>query len=321
MIQPTAMLYRFRTQLKARRFERVTQGIRATPPIRVTGAPWTFVSMVGDDDVHLYLLGMKSFYRRIGSGQIVAIVAATMPQKDRDLLAEHFDGIRFEPLERIDTGRCQRGGTWERLVYIVDRARDEYTVQLDCDTLATGGDLAEVVYCLENNLPFTLSDGWPLITMRAAAESARRIASSQPGIAAERQFDHYPNCARLLYVRGSSGFAGFARKGFDRARLEEFHAGMEALTGESWRGWGTEQCASNFVVANSPRPVILPFPAYTCFFPGGPREDVKFMHFIGKHRFDEDFYARHALAEIAELAEFPQAAPLPARQRPMHGAG
>ena len=312
------MLYRLRKQLRTRHFEWITRGIRATPPVRVTPASWTFVSMVGDDDVHLYLLAMKTLYRRLERGNVIAIVAHTMPAARRELLAEHIDGIRFEALEAIDTGRCQRGGTWERLVYILDRARDGYMIQVDCDTLAVGTDLDEVAYCAANNLPFTLSDGWPLVTMRAAAEAARAIPGSQPGIVAERALDRYPNCDRLLYVRGSSGFAGFAKGAFGRDRLDEFEANMAALTGAGWRGWGTEQCGSNFVVANSPRPVVLPFPSYSCFFPGGPRGEAKFLHFIGSHRFDENFYAQQALAAIADLAA---AATTPAIGRPERAAG
>jgi len=312
------MLYQLRKQIRTRRFEWVTRGVRATPPVRVTPAPWTFVSMVGDDDVHLYLLAMKTLYRRLQRGNIVAIVARTMPQARRDLLAEHFEGIRFEPLEAIDTGRCQRGGTWERLVYILNRARDGYVIQVDCDTLVQGRDLDEVAYCAANNLPFTLSDGWPLVTMRAAAEAARAIPGNQPGIVAERALDRYPNCDRLLYVRGSSGFTGFAKGAFSRDRLDEFDANMSALTRAVWRGWGTEQCASNFVVANSPRPVVLPFPSYSCFFPGGPRNEAKLLHFIGSHRFAENFYAQQALAAIADLAAPDQQ---PAIRRPKQAIG
>src|SRR5665213_2241682 len=265
------MLYRLRKHLKTRRFESITRGIRATRPLRVIDAPWTIVSMVSNDDAHLYLVAMKSFYRLIKRGKLVAIIDRDMPEASRDLLAEHFEGIRFETLEDIDTGVCQRGGTWERLVYLVDRARDEYAIQVDCDTLTMGPDLKEVAYCVENNLPFTLADGWPLVTMSEAAREAREIAGDQPGIVAERSFDRYPNCERLLYVRGSSGFTGFAKGGFSRARLAEFHEGMAAIVGrDAWRGWATEQCASNFVTANSPSPVILPFPNYSCFFPVGP---------------------------------------------------
>jgi hypothetical protein len=304
------MFYRLRKQIKTRRFEWMTRGVHATPPLTVIPAPWTVVSMVAKGDVQMYLISMKAFYRRLGSGKLVAIIDRDMPKDSRDTLSAHFKGIEFAILEDIDTGGCQRGGTWERLVYLLDRARGEYVIQADCDTLAFGGDLREIVFCAENNLPFTMSDGWPLATMSAAAESARTINSDYIGIASERGFERYPDKGRLLYVRGSSGLAGFAKGGFARARIEEFHARMQAIMGERWREWGTEQCGSNFAVANSPKPVVLPYPSYSSFFPGGPREDAKFLHFIGSHRFEEDFFARHALHEIAVLREFCQDFPL-----------
>lgn len=314
------MLYRIRKQVKTHRFEWATRDVHATPPLAVIAAPWTIVSMVAKGDAQMYLISMKAFYRRLGRGKLVAIIDRDMPRASLDILSEHFIGIEFAILEDIDTGSCQRGGTWERLVYLLDRARGEYTIQVDCDTLAFSDDLREIAFCAENNLPFTMSDGWPLVTMNAASETARSIRSNYIGIASERTFERYPGCDRLLYVRGSSGLAGFAKGGFDRARIEEFHARMETIMGARWREWGTEQCASNFAVANSPNPVILPYPSYSSFFPAGPREEAKFLHFIGSHRFEEDFFARHAQHEIAVLRDFHQDIPA-ASSAPVRAAG
>ena len=65
---------------------------------------------------------------------------------------------------------------------------------------------------------------------------------------------------------------------------------------------------------------MLPFPTYSCFFPGGLCDNAKFMHFIGKDRFDEDSYARHVLSAIAELVEFPEELPVWVRRCPSHTA-
>jgi len=46
--------------------------------------------MVSNDDAHLYLVAMKSFYRLIKRGKLVAIIDRDMPKASRDLLAEHF---------------------------------------------------------------------------------------------------------------------------------------------------------------------------------------------------------------------------------------
>ena len=297
------MLYRLRRQFQTRRFDNAIREVLATPPMPVVEAPLTIVSMVSPSDVPMYVLSMKAFYRRVGRGRIVAIIARTMPEASRTLLRRHFPGIEFQPIEEIDTGPCQRGGTWERLLYILDRAATEYVIQIDCDTLPVAPDLREVTDCIAANVSFASADNNNRIrTFRETAEATKKMQSDYIGVVSEQMFDQFPNCDDLLYVRGSSGFAGFAPGAFPRRRLEEFHSTMEGLVGrERWREWGTEQCASNFAVANSPGAVVLPFPAYTSFFPGGPRQGVKFFHFIGSFRFDEGFFAARGREEIASL--------------------
>ena len=305
------MLYRLKRQMQVRRFDSAIAGIFSTPPMPVVPAPLTIMSMVAPPDVPMYLLSMKAFYRRVGRGKIVAIVDRDTPAHLLETLRQHFPGIAFEILEDIDTGACQRGGTWERILHILDRAANEYVVQVDCDTLPTTADLKEVVDCIDAGVAFTLADNDNRIrTLRDTAAAADKAKSDYIGDVSERMFDRYPDCDRLLYVRGSSGLAGFAPGAFARSRLEEFHQIMEGLVGrERWREWGTEQCASNFAVANSPGAVVLPFPAYASFFPGGPRKEAKFFHFIGSFRFDEGFFAARGREEIASLQA---AAPQPA---------
>lgn len=297
------MFYRLRRRMQVRGFDRAIAEVLSTPPMPVVEAPLTIVSMVAPPDVPMYLLSMKAFYRRIGRGKLLAIVDRDTPAPALDTLRRHFPGIAFKILEDIDTGPCQRGGTWERILHILDLAATEYVVQIDCDTLPTTGDLQEVVDCIEGGRAFTLADNNNRIrTLRETAEATKRMESDYIGVVSERMFDQYPDCDRLLYVRGSSGLAGFSPGGFPRSELERFHGIMEGLVGaKRWREWGTEQCASNFAVANSPGAVVLPFPAYSSFFPGGPRKEAKFFHFIGSFRFDEGFFAARGREEIAAL--------------------
>ena len=44
-----------------------------------------------------------------------------------------------------------------------------------------------------------------------------------------------------------------------------FHQVMEGWSAKRWREWGSEQCGSNFAIANSPDPVVLPYPEYASF--------------------------------------------------------
>jgi hypothetical protein len=296
------MFYRYRRRLATWRFNQAIRGAGRTPPVEVIPAPWSIVSMVSPRDWPMYLVTMKAFYRRIGAGKLVAVVERAMQAEALDQLRRHFPGILLETLEDIDTGFCQRGGTWERLLYILDRSADEYVMQVDCDTLPVAGDLREVTECIRNGTPFAIADNARILSLPDAAQAARATAGDYVGIAAERLFDHYPDAANLRYVRGSSAFAGFARGGFTRAKVEAFHRQMEAMMGrERWREWGTEQCASNFAIANSPGAVVLPYPQYANFFPGGPRGEAKFLHFMGAFRFQENYFADCCRAEIRRL--------------------
>lgn len=298
------MFYRYRRWLKTYRFDWQIAGILNTPPMRVVAAPWSIVSMVADSDVRMYLLAIKSFYARIGRGQIVAIVDRDAAATTRSVLSEHLPGIEFVVLEDIDTGRCQRGGTWERLCYVLDRSEHEYVIQVDCDTLPLRHDLDEILACANSNRPFAMagSEGWGLRTMRESALEAKQMESDHICIVTERLFDRFPAPDTTWYVRGSSGLAGFSKGGFKRSGIEEFHDILQPLLGERWREWGTEQCGSNFALANSPDPLVLECPLYRSYDPEYDPSNSKFLHFIGTARFTNGFFAERGKINIAELS-------------------
>jgi len=297
------MFYRWRTNRKRDRFYRQTRGIFETPPMPVVPAPWGIVTMVSNNDVQMYLLSLKSFYARIRRGKVTAIIDRDMPAASREILLRHFPGIEFVILEDIDTGECQRGGTWERLVYLLDRTRDEYMIQMDCDTL-TCGVINEVLDCAENNVAFTMpGPRYAIVPMLESAANARETEGNHIVIVAERLFDRYPHAEQLRYTRGSSGFAGFAKGGFARSQLETFHREMARLVGPRWTEWGTEQCASNFAIANSPNAIVLPWPKYQGGGPStlGVRDQASFIHFYGTYRYLADSFAELGNRVIREL--------------------
>lgn len=286
------MFDRMRNKYQKSRFNKLIAPVLDTPPIRLEDAPWSIISMVSNSDVPMYLLSMKSFYKRLGKGKLVAIVDRDMPEDLRVTLKKHFVGIEFVTLEDINTGTCQRGGTWERLVYLLDRAETEYAIQVDCDTLAFGADVVEVLDCVQNNIAFTLGNaGRPIETMKSIAEDARKLDSDYVGIVAERLFDKYPGHESKKYVRASSGFVGFARGAFPRQEIEIFHSEMSKLLPARWHQWGTEQNGSNFAVANSLGARVLPYPKYANFWPSLERGKSAFLHFIGSHRYLDDYFA------------------------------
>jgi hypothetical protein len=296
------MLHRFRSRRAKDRFYRLTAGIMDTPPMPVVDAPLSIISMVSNSDVQMYVLAMKSLYARLKRGKMIAIIDRDMPAESRQTLERHLPGVRFAILEDIDTGPCQRGGTWERILYVLDHSANEYAIQADADTLAFGPDLDEVVRCVDNNLSFTISNaGRPIEPMLDIVADARAMKSDYVGIVLEGMFDKYPGAEKLKYVRASSGFCGYAKGGISRAAAEQFHIEGEKLMGERFKEWGTEQSVSNFVIANTPGAVVLPYPKYANFWPGLARGKSAFHHFIGAHRYLDDYFATLAKGVIAEL--------------------
>ncbi len=65
-----------------------------------------------------------------------------------------------------------------------------------------------------------------------------------------------------------------------------------------WKEWGTEQIASNFVVANSPDSLLLPTPKYLTWERQALPDDIALLHFLGYCRFDRGLFAKLANVEI-----------------------
>jgi uncharacterized protein (DUF433 family) len=296
------MLYRIRTAVAKGRFIKATAGIFQTPPMPIQAAPWTIISMVGDGDVQLYLLALKSLYSRLKRGNVTAIIAKTMSFDSRATIAAHFPGIKFAALEEIDTGKCQRGGMWERIVYMLDHAAEGYAIQMDCDTL-TLREIPEVIEYAENNIPFTLSSrGEEIVGLKRSSEYALETDSDYIGIEVERNLRKYPNADRFYYVRASAAFTGFSKGGFERKNIETFHEIMKVHVGPRWKEWGSEQNASNFAIANSANAKILPYPKYANFTPDLDGGRSAFIHFFGTNRYYREYYTRRALEVIASLS-------------------
>jgi hypothetical protein len=297
------MFFRLRRKLLQRKLNNMIEPILRTPPLKLVDRPWSIISMVNSAEVPMYLLAIKSFYTRLGGGKIVAIVDRDMPATARQVLEAHLPGIQFRILEDIAVGPCQQGGTWERLITLVRHSTSEYAIQIDSDIL-TVGNIDEIIACVEGNRAFTLNGhtGNPLWTIPEAIAAGNAFDNDHCTIAFERHLSQYPNPENKLYVRGSSGLAGFAKNGYKLADLEAFHQDMSAIMGSRWLEWGTEQVGSNWAVANSPNPLVLPYPKYANFIPETPRHQSSALHFIGTYRYDEGYYAKLAKTEIARLS-------------------
>ena len=309
------MLYRIRRRLRTAWFNTGTRGILSAPPVTPSprGAA-TFVSQICHADVIMYLVALKSMARFVTPRRIVALDDGSLTAGDRAHLTRHIRDLEIHRIAGIGSPACPAGGAWERLLFIADTVVTEYVVQLDADTL-TLRPPAEVAACIDAGRSFTLGTklGPAIVPIADACAAARRYVADDPTnmhvqTQAEARFDGLRDAAGLKYVRGNAGFGGYARGSFTRAALEDFSAQMRDLVGAAkWAEWGSEQVASNFVVANAPDAVVLPFARYGYYHPQRPVEDCVFLHFIGEYRFQGGTYRRLGRGVVGALGR-PEAA-------------
>ena len=313
---PGRAVTRLRRSLGARSFERTATEVLTTQPLRVMGDSPLFLSMLPRRDLLPYLLAIKSLYAAVGQGRVAVINERgiidhhSLTDDDLALLRHHVPGIEIIDFCAISTGRCPRGGTWERLVKIMELSKDSYVIQVDADTLVSG-PIPEVVECVEANLSFILGTGSGRAVL-PAPETARmvqgwikshgwRIDEVNVAIPAEAALDRLPGAAQKSYVHASSGFAGFARGAFSLDDLEWFSTHMSDLIGARlWHEkWGSEQVGSNYILANAPGATVLPFPRYATFEPHLPAGEHAFLHYIGEYRYNDGVYRKRAAEFLA----------------------
>lgn len=276
-----------------------------TPPIPPRpDDPVVLLSGVGNDDVLMYLVAIKSFERYLGRGKVMLLVPDDCPAANLEVLKRHVNPFRIVRDSEVKLGRCLPGGTWERLVSIARETDRHYVIQVDSDTV-TLADIPDVRACVESNTSFTIST-WKNQTMDTAADATNRVkdhASQHVQMLAEQRLMALPNAEAIRYVRGQSSFSGFARGSASFDALEDLSVRMEQMLGAAkWREWGSESFASNYLIANAPTARLLPFPKYATFTP--PKTDFadsSFLHFEGTHRFRDGYYIEQGRRMIGVL--------------------
>ncbi|HEY9091226.1 glycosyltransferase family A protein [Parasphingorhabdus sp.] len=299
------MLWKERTHRSAAR------AVLDTPPVDPVDDGLVLFSMIGTRVLLPYLVAIKSLHARLKRGRIVILDDGSLTPGDRDMLAAHLGNPRIISLNDVDTGPCPRGGTWERLLTILDLRAADYVIQLDSDTV-TLGDIPEVADAIAANRSFTLR-GDPDSEFKSFIEIAEQLCDDDylhnPGAhvqgAIECVLDRVslPMLESPQYVRGCSGFAGFARGEGGRALAEAFSGEAVRLLGkERWARWGSEQVTSNFVIANEPDAMLLPYDRYINFWNECVPSDVRFIHFIGSCRYHGNAYIDATRTAIAQVA-------------------
>ncbi|GAB5349812.1 hypothetical protein [Alteriqipengyuania sp. 357] len=289
------------------RYNKAARGILETAPIVPREDGVILFSMMGTRVLLPYLVAIKSVHAGLGQGRVVILDDGTLTVDDRELLAHHCGDPRIISIASVDTGQCPRGGTWERLLTILDLRRGDYVIQIDSDVVACG-PMPEVVQAIADGRSFTLRGEVEAELMDAAAIARQQQVYDTSHVQGliEQRMDRVsiPGIGDVQYVRGCSGFAGFAPCSAGRSLAEAFSAEAQRLLGNAkWAEWGSEQVTSNFVIANTPDPLLLPYDRYMNFWDEGVPPDARLVHFIGTYRYHRGTYARATRAAIARLRE------------------
>lgn len=288
------MFYRLRDRIQRRIFAKKVHALLDTPPVRLAaGDHATVLSQLQHKDLLMYLAAIKSFTGCVPVSGVYVIDDGTLTAADVRILEEHIPGIHILPLFAYRDPRLPRGGTWERLIAIARLSEDRYVVQLDADTLSLG-PLDEVVQAFSARRSFTIGT-WDRQTLEPASKCAERAKTLLKGsdthvqIQAEACLDKITHSNGLRYVRGCSGFAGFAPSVGKLDRMYAWSDEIRYYLGDVWNRWGSEQVMSNLLVANMPDSFVLPHPDYSdCLKMQVGR--TRFVHFIGTCRFSHGKY-------------------------------
>jgi hypothetical protein len=299
------VLYRIKDRLRRAHFRHECRGILDLPPIAIDSSSSAIVfSQLPHKDLLMFLVALHSFARFVPIKGVHLLNDGSVTAEDRALLHAYIPGLVFYELTDFRSPACPKGGTWERLLGIAELVQDHYVIQLDSDTLAISA-IDEVVKHIRNDTAFALGtwDCQEFETMAERADQAKKIISEQDNshiqVLAEANLDRLYGYESLRYVRGCSGFAGFAARSFSREGVEALSRQMYAALGSKWNTWGSEQFTSNVIVANSPSAVVLPHPKYCAC--NRVQAVTAFIHFIGSCRFNGGIYARMAKRIIGEL--------------------
>lgn len=287
--------------------DRTVQGILDTPPIVAQDDGVILFSMIGTAVLLPYLVAVKSLHHHLPRGKIVLLDDGTLTAGDKQVLAHHCDQPEIITKQHVDTAPCPRNNCWERLISILDRRSDHFVIQLDSDTVTTG-PVPEVAAAIDSNRSFTLAGGLDEAQhgFKSAAEISQIFHANGPTTDhvqahAEAAMKTLPEADSRSYIRGCAGFAGFSKSSDGRATVARFSEEMDARLGDIWQQWGSEQVASNWVVANDPDPIQLPYNRYINHWDEPMPESPAFVHYIGTYRYRWGNYSRTTREAIAAL--------------------
>lgn len=297
------MFYNLRYKMNLQYFNARTNGIKEKARVKTDpSSKIMIVTLLCNTDINMYLLALSSFCRFVTPREIV-IVSDRLTEANCKILKKCVKDLKIIPVEDYREQGLPIGGCWERFTCVLKNLPDTYVVQLDADTLTLMRP-DEVIQAIDNDLSFSLTTklGFEKMSFVNASYLVWERSSKHVQNEAEKAFKNCRNAESRRYIRACAGFAGYAKQSFTLDAIKEFSKELEEKLGrEKWSEWGSEQVASNYAIANTEGSVILPYQYYPFYEPGLDESGVKFLHFIGTHRFKKGSYITHARQLINEL--------------------
>jgi peptidoglycan/xylan/chitin deacetylase (PgdA/CDA1 family) len=298
------MFYRIRRNIELQWFNRQTQGILSTPAITSDPASgFVLLMQLCERDFLMGLVALKSFMRFRAPKRLVVLNDGSLSHASLALLSKTFPGAVQEMVSDYRIDGLPIGICWERLACIEKLIRSDYTIQLDSDTV-TREIPAEIDGLIAANRSFTMPGDAASVKIETMLETWERMKNSTTQhvqVLAEQAFRTFPQFTSLRYVRGCAGFAGYARNSFTLEAMVGFSHHMESELGTRWHTWGSDQVASNYLVANSQDAVVLPHARYSTATANLDPHSRALLHFLGTRRFTGGEYRRQAQAVIEQL--------------------
>jgi hypothetical protein len=291
------------------RHGRATRLVLETAPIVPLDDGVVLFSMIGTRVLLPYLVAVKSLHQHLGRGRIMLLNDGTLDAADRAVLAAHCGNPRIIEPHDVKTAPCPKGNCWERLLSILDLRAHDYVIQLDSDTV-TLGPVPEIAAAIDANRSFTLGGGLEDVAygFMSVPDMIRDIYAEGPVTehvqsVIEASLGAMPGASALRYIRGCAGFAGFSKSTDGRKMAEKFAVDAGRIVGPRFAEWGSEQAASNVVVANDADPIQLPYDRYTNHWEEPLPHDPAFIHYIGTYRYARGSYVASTARAIRQLKQ------------------
>jgi hypothetical protein len=284
------------------KFDRIARKVRHTAPLDIKHQEdIVIVSQIYHNAVDMSLLALKSFGKSFTRGRFELIDDGSLLKEDYKLIEKHLPNAKIVHIDEIDIGKCPKGGTWERLIHIINLSKNAYVIQVDTATFTIGA-VPEIDQYVTRNQAFTI--GGPMWPTPVTPKYMSEIAKSWKGWHVQVKTEEYLSDIKSIplgkYLRGCSAFTGFPKGALDNTTLESLSLELESVLGkDKWHEWGSEQVSSSIMISLCKNAEILPWPKYMNYgFPttGKNIKDylgkVSVLHFIGSNRFDNRIYEK-----------------------------